>query len=77
MTKKQRTELTQALYDKGVGWAVDYHWNVVLEAWNGYLYTQKQKDKGRIEKAFIYNTPDECLIAICKYKNIEVERYEI
>lgn len=72
LTPEKRTELTEALKNKDVGWYVKYEWNIVLSCWNSYLYSKKQEEKGRCEKAFIYNTTDECLQAICKYKNIKV-----
>jgi len=72
LSPEKRTELTTALREKGVGWYVKYEWNIVLKAWNSYLYSDKQKSANKVEKAFIYNTPDECLVAICKYKGIKV-----
>jgi len=72
LSPKKRTELTKALQEKGVGWFVKYEWNVAMGVWNGYLYSKKLEAKGMIEKAFLYDTPDECLVAICRYKKIKV-----
>ncbi len=72
LSPERRTELAKALKEKGEGWYVKYEWNVVMNVWNGYLYSKKLEAKGMVEKAFLYNTTDECLMAICKYKNIKV-----
>lgn len=67
-TLRKRRGILDALKNHGVGWFVRFEKNTVVNAINGILYNKKQEKADRCEKVFVYNTEEEILDAIYKWK---------
>lgn len=68
MPLRKRRLILDALEHHGVGWFVNFKKNNVLNAINGILYNKRQEAEDRCEKVFVYNTEEEILDAIYKWK---------
>lgn len=74
MKSVNSTDHLRELENYGVGWFVDIKYNNKLDKSMAILYTEKQKQKDKCEKVFIYDTVEEAIEAAHKWKVIDRNR---